>query len=262
MTRLSANPVHPAAGAVSGPRSARWAGRTDPARGAGRQSGFTLIELLLATALIALIMAMAYGGFRAGVRATTSGEALIEETNRLRVVHQFIRRQISHARPLIIEQDNQDIIRFEGESERIRFVAPMPGYLGFGGPYVQEIRVERGEEGMDLVFAFAMLNGYQPGDLERDAPVTLLEDIGRADFEFLGYEEDGEAVMWTDFWETLDQIPLSVSLRLAMQRDNGLFFPELVTPVIIDSGGMASRSVGPGDIRSRMLDAGGQRNRR
>jgi len=42
------------------------------------QSGFTLVELLLATALIAIIMAMAYGGFRAGLRATASGEALIE----------------------------------------------------------------------------------------------------------------------------------------------------------------------------------------
>ena len=281
MSGLNANPVHPPAGAVSRPRSARWAvrraeapptARAIPPPGAvsdrdttpvsGRQSGFTLIELLLATALIALIMAMAYGGFRAGVRATSSGEALIEETNRLRVVHQFIRRQISHARPLIIEQDDQEIIRFEGESERIRFIAPMPGYLGFGGPYVQELRVERGDVGMDLVFAFAMLNGYEPGDLNRDPPVTLLEDIGRADFEFLGYDEDGESVFWSDFWEPMDQVPLSVSLRLAMARDNGLFFPELVTPVIIDSGGAAPRNVDPADIRARMMGVDPQRSRR
>lgn len=244
MIGMNANPAHLHAGAGSD---------REPAPGAGRQSGFTLIELLLATALIALIMAMAYGGFRAGVRATSSGEALIEETNRLRVVHQFIRRQIAHARPLIIEQDNETIIRFEGESERMRFVAPMPGYLGFGGPYVQEIRVERGKSGMDLVFAFAMLNGYEPGDLDREAPVTLLEDIGRADFEFLGYEEDGETVIWNDFWDSVDRIPLSVSLRLSMQRDNGLFFPELVTPVIIDSGASASRSLDAADIRARMI---------
>jgi len=269
-------------GAVSRPRSAHWtirrretpptAGRSrrackaahrDSTPGYGSQSGFTLIELLLATALIALIMAMAYGGFRAGVRATSSGEELIEETNRLRVVHQFIRRQIAHSRPLIIEQDGQDVIRFEGESERIRFIAPMPGYLGFGGPYVQELRVERGDVGVDLVFAFAMLNGYEPGDLNRDPPVTLLEDIGRANFEFLGYDEDGESVFWSDFWEPVDQVPLSVSLRFSMERDNGLFFPQLVTPVIIDSGGgVAPRSVDPADIRARMMGVDRQRSRR
>ncbi|MDX1626808.1 MAG: prepilin-type N-terminal cleavage/methylation domain-containing protein, partial [Wenzhouxiangellaceae bacterium] len=64
-------------------------------------SGFTLVELLVATALIGLIMAMAYGGFRAGIRASDSGEALIERTNRLRVVHDFVRRQLSQARPLV-----------------------------------------------------------------------------------------------------------------------------------------------------------------
>ncbi|MEX0915847.1 MAG: hypothetical protein WDZ60_08135, partial [Wenzhouxiangellaceae bacterium] len=125
-----------------------------------------------------------------------------------------------------------------------------------------ELRVEPGEAGMDLVFAFAMLNGYEPGDLDREDPITLLEDIGRAEFEFLGYDEDGESVFWSDFWETTDQIPLSVSLRLGMQRDNGLFFPELVTPVVIDSGGAAPRSLDPADIRARMIGTERQRNRR
>ena len=233
----------------------------DSTPGRGRQAGFTLIELLLATALIALIMAMAYGGFRAGVRASSSGEELIEETNRIRVVHQFLRRQIAHARPLIIEESEDERIRFEGESERMRFVAPMPGYLGFGGPYVQELRLERGEVGVDLVFAFAMLNGYEPGDLDREPPVTLLEDVGRAEFEFLGFDEDGESVFWSNFWETPEQVPLSVSLRLDMERDNGLFFPDLVTPVIIDGRGEAPRTMNADDIRERLIGAG-RRNRR
>jgi len=235
--------------------------RRDSTPGPGHQSGFTLIELLLATALIALIMAMAYGGFRAGVRASSSGEELIEETNRLRVVHQFLRRQMAHARPLIIEEDNEQFIRFEGEPERIRFVAPMPGYLGFGGPYVQELRLERGEVGVDLVFAFAMLNGYEPGDLDREPPVTLLEDVGRAEFEFLGFEEDGETVFWSNFWETPERVPLSISLRLDLQRESGLFFPDLVTPVILDAGGNRPQNLSPDDIRARMLGTG-RRNRR
>ncbi|MDT8450157.1 MAG: prepilin-type N-terminal cleavage/methylation domain-containing protein [Wenzhouxiangellaceae bacterium] len=225
----------------------------------GSQAGFTLVELLLATTLIALIMAMAYGGFRAGVRATTSGEALIEETNRLRIVHQFVRRQISQARPLIIEQNEDEIIRFEGERERIRFVAPMPGYLSYGGPYVQELRLERGEVGMDLVFAFALLNGYEPGDLNAEPPVTLLEDVGRADFEFLGFTEDREAVEWTDFWDRPEEIPLAISLRLGMERDNGLFWPELVVPVVIDSGGAVQVPRTAEDIRARLLGRGNRR---
>ena len=47
-----------------------------------------------------------------------------------------------------------------------------------------------------------------------------------------------------------------------MERDNGLFFPELVTPVIIDAGGAAPRSVDPADIRARMMGVDPQRSRR
>lgn len=221
-----------------------------------RQGGFTLMELLLATVLIALIMSMAYGGFRAGVRASTSGEELIEETNRIRVVHQFLRRQVANVRPLIIEQDGDELIRFEGQPERMRFVAPMPGYLSFGGPYVQELRLERGEEGMDLVFAYALLNGYQPGDLEIDPPITLIENVGAARFEYLGFSEDGESTIWINGWDQPDRIPLSVALDLEFERDNGLFWPELVTPVVVDGGGAAPRSLSVDDVRERMFGGG------
>src|SRR5699024_6972764 len=80
-------------------------GSGTPSRAPGaREGGFTLIEVLLAIALVSIIMAMAYGGFRASVRATSSGEAVIEQTNRLRVVQQFMRRQLMQARALIIEE--------------------------------------------------------------------------------------------------------------------------------------------------------------
>ncbi len=225
------------------------------------QSGFTLVELLLATALIAIIMAMAYGGFRAGLRATASGEALIEETNRLRVVHQFVRTQISQARALVIEDIDNERIVFEGDGERIRFVAPMPGYLSYGGPYVQEFRLERGQVGMDLVFAFAMLNGYEPGDLEAEPPVTLLEDVGRAEFEFLGFDEQRENVEWSGVWDFMDEVPVAVALRLDFRRDNGVRWPELVVPVLVDSGGSPLRARAAEDVRAEMLGLGGDASR-
>ncbi len=210
----------------------RWSSRP---QGPLRQHGFTLVELLLATALIALIMAMAYGGFRASVRATHSGEQLIEESNRLRVVHEFIRTRIAQAMPLIIEDVDEEPIRFVGERDRLRFVAPLPGYLSFGGPYVQEFRIERGREGMDLVFAYAMLNGYEPGDLEAEPPVTLLEDVGDLSLEYLGFEENGEAVYWDSTWIEPGRMPLAVTMTLDFQRDNGLDFPPLSTPLMVDS---------------------------
>jgi len=242
------------------PINRRQFSRSRPARHPG-QSGFTLVELLLATSLIALIMAMAYGGFRAGIRATASGEALIEESNRMRVVHQFVRNQIAQARALVIEDIDGERILFEGDSERIRFVAPMPGYLSYGGPYVQELRLERGDVGVDLVYAFAMLNGYEPGDLEADPPVTLLENVGGANFEFLGIDETGEEVAWTRAWEVPGQLPLAVSMMLGFERDNGLHWPGLMVPVMIDNAGATMRARSADDVRANILGVSRPRNR-
>lgn len=216
-----------------------------------RSRGFTLIEVMLAITLVALIMGMAYGGFRASIRATTSGEQRIEETNRLRVTHQFVRRQLSQARSLIIEQpeDTQEgeQIRFEGEAERVRFVAPMPGYLSYGGAYVQEFSLERGEDGLDLVFYFALLNGYQPGDIEDSEGVVLLEGLARGGFFFMGLDEEDQSPYWADYWEETARLPLAVGLNIDMGRDDGLNWPELVTPVMVDSGsGGARRAIRSG----------------
>ncbi len=219
-------------------------------RGAGRAQpgGFTLVEVLMAISLVGLIMAMAYGGFRAGVRSTGSGEVLIEETNRLRVAHEFVRRQLSLAQPLIIESDQDVTIRFEGERDRVRFIAPMPGYLSFGGAYVQEFRLARGAQGLDLIFSYALLNGYEPGDLDRVDPVPILEGLASGGFEFLGFSEDALELFWDRVWPDSAVMPVAVLLDLELNQTNGLFWPELVTPLRIDSGATQPRAMVPDDV--------------
>ena len=201
-----------------------------------RMRGFTLIEVMLAISLVALIMAMAYGGFRTAVRASNSGEAIIEENNRLRVVQQFARRQLMQAQSLVIEEDfDGERIRFIGERDRVRFVAPMPGYLSYGGSYVQQFSIERGAEGYELVYYYAMLNGYEPGDIEHHDGIVLLDNLARGEFHFLGMEHETQEVFWGDYWEMVDQLPLAVAIEIDLQRDRGQVWPDLVAPVMVDA---------------------------
>lgn len=209
-----------------------------------RQGGFTLIEVMLAISLVAIIMALAYGGFRASVRATGTGEALIEQTNQLRVTHQFVRRQLSLAQSLIMEEGEEDglPVRFEGERDRVRFIAPMPGYLSFGGNYVQQFSLERGRDGYELVFYFAMLNGYEPGEIEASEGVVLMSNLAGGRFVFLGQDDEGLETFWDEFWEETDRLPLAVVLEMDLGLDNGLVWPDLVAPVMVDStGGQVAR---------------------
>ncbi len=227
-----------------------------------RHQGFTLIEVMLAITLVAMIMALAYGGFRASVRATSSGEALIEETNRLRVTHQFVRRQLMRSLALIIEEDENDglQVRFEGDRDRVRFVAPMPGYLSYGGPYVQELRLEGGRDGMELVYYYAMLNGYEPGELEQTEGIVLMDGLREGSFIFLGEDPEDQSPFWADYWEEVDQMPLAVGLEIDLNRETGLAWPDLIAPVMLDSGAVGN---GGRQLRraSDILVPGGRRGR-
>ncbi len=202
-----------------------------------RMRGFTLIEVMLAISLVALVMAMAYGGFRAAVRASNTGEVIIEENNRLRVVQQFVRRQLMLAQALDIEEEaDGERIRFLGDRDRVRFVSPMPGYLSYGGPYVQQLSIERGMEGYELVYYYAMYNGYEPGDIEAHDGIVLLEGLARGEFHYLGMDPENQEVFWADFWEMTDELPMAVAVEIDLEREHGQVWPDLIAPVMVDAG--------------------------
>jgi general secretion pathway protein J len=207
---------------------------------AASAGGFTLIELLLAISLLALLFAMAYAGLRGGIKAADAGEALIDRTNRVRVAHEFLRHQLSRILPLAIEQDTStgEVTVFEGERSKIRFVGPMPGYLGSGGPYVQELEIIRDGRNRQLVFRHWLLNGFDVDEADRDdaLPVRLLDGIRGGGFEFRTVDDNGEISSWEDRWENQAQTPLMIRLELDMADGSRLVWPTLDVALVVDAG--------------------------
>lgn len=211
-----------------------------------RQAGFTLIEMILAMTLLGIIMAMAFAGLRASTRAADSGQDVIDRTNRLRVAQQFLRQQISRAMPMRIQDDPDDpteFVMFEGTRDYMRFVAPMPGYLGHGGPHVQVFEIVDDGTSRKLQFNHYLLNAEAGldtlADPDRD-PVLLMEHIQDAEFSFVQLDEEGEIEGWVDTWEDPTVTPLAVRVDITMEEDSKLTFPTMEIPLVIDGG--ASRS--------------------
>ena len=112
--------------------------------------GFTLIEIVVATALLALGLTLAFATVGAATKSTQRGEAIAADSEHKRAVSGFIRKRLTGARPIPYEFDQTNGLakRFEGERDRMRFVADLPDYLGRGGPYLHEFAVE--EDGQSL----------------------------------------------------------------------------------------------------------------
>lgn len=225
-----------------------------PARSAGtrpasavlpaRSGGFTLIEIALAMILVSLIMAIAVGGIRMSRKAAADGERRVEATNAIRVTQEFLRRQLARVLPLAYDMDTtagQNIV-FEGDDDAISFVAPMPGYLSNGGPYVQRLELRQGE----LRFYHRMLISDEQDEAE---PVVLIDRIRRGRFEYRGIEDDGQLGDWRRDWEDPSRTPMMVRLDLEFDEASGLSWPQMEVPLLIDVGGVnnAYRFFGPSD---------------
>ncbi len=211
--------------------------------------GFTLVELLLALTLMSMLLALAYGGLRASTRATDKGQTILEDSSRIRMAHQFVRKQINQMAPLAFGESEQDGTRvvFIGEPKRIRYVAPMPGYLGFGGPQVQELSVVPGEEGDMLVLSHALLQGFEEDHLYLREPILLVENIDHAEFGFLMRDEETEEIVgWVSQWEETGTLPEAVSLDLEFNEGVYIQWPTLLASVRVDPTALADLGLNPG----------------
>lgn len=213
---------------------------------AARNEGFTLVELLLALTLMAMLLALAYGGLHAATRATDRGQTVLEDSSRIRMAHQFVHRQLNQLLPLAFAQSEDGSERdvFVGEAQRIRYVAPMPGYLGFGGPQVQELALVRGDDGLQLVLRHALLQGFEEEDLDLRPPIPLLDGIDSAEFSFLGLDEEGFLTPWMPSWDDPSILPEAVALDIEFKEDVYIPWPLLTATVRID--GDALLELAPG----------------
>lgn len=201
-------------------------------------AGFTLVELLLAITLMSILLALTYSGLRAATRSSQRGELLLAAGGELRASHQFIRRQLNQMLPLsFAETDDAEALRivFEGDARHIQYVAPMPGYLGAGGPQVQLVEVVSDGDGeLVIQFSHALLQGFTEGRLLDRDPVILLEGVSSAGFEFLGMDDEGELTGWFTSWDQVDILPVAVRLDVEFSEDLNLLWPELTAGVRVD----------------------------
>ncbi len=208
-------------------------------------AGFTLVELLLAVVLMSILFGLAYGGLHAAGVSAQRGEILLVESGELRTAHQFVRRQLNQLLPLpyaVADDINPVRIVFDGDETHIQFVAPMPGYLGDGGPQVQLLELAGGSDDRVLQFSHALLQGFEQEDLHERDPIVLVEGVETASFEFLMAGINGDINTWVPSWNQREKLPLAVRLNLEFVQSERLRWPELVAGVRVDEQATTSNT--------------------
>lgn len=195
-----------------------------------RTRGFTLVEVLLATVLLAAGLALAFATLTAANGTVVRGERIASGSERLRAVEGFVRRRLAGARHMAFDSpEGEPPRRFLGEPDRVRFVADLPDYLGQGGPYLHDFRIERApgrDGGVRLLVELRMVLAGQTMEDPSGRPPELLADALRsAAFRYRGLDGDGAPGPWQEHWDEAERLPLMVELVLV--GEDGRTWPPL-----------------------------------
>lgn len=196
--------------------------------------GFTLLEVLGALSLFSLLLLGVYAGVRTATQTVRSGEANIQRMDQVRSAQQFLRRELAQARAVPISHtDKGDPQFFSGTASEVRFVAPLPGYLGKLGPQLQQFKlVSNGDGTSRLEASFALMppDGSAPKSL--GDPEVLVDRIRGGSFSYREPDNRDRAGQWVDHWDSTRAMPRIV--RVALQLDGITTWPQLDAPLRVD----------------------------
>ncbi|ULU26436.1 N-terminal methylation motif containig protein [Dyella terrae] len=207
--------------------------------------GFTLLEVLGALALFAILLMGVYSGVRTATHTVRSGEAAIERVDQVRSAQQFLRRELAQARAVpLAHTDKGDPIYFKGDAHELRFVAPLPGYLGRLGPQLQALKlVSNGDGTSRLEASFALMppDGSAPKSL--GDPEVLVDHVRDGTFSYRSPDTADRAGDWRNAWDDVRAMPRIV--RIVLQLDGTSTWPELDAPLRVDAAAIQGQ---PADL--------------
>ena len=197
-------------------------------------AGFTLLEVLASLVLLALLLVGVYSGIRTATHSVHSGTVAIERIDQIRSAQQFLRRELAQSMTQPIGQtDHGEPIYFIGDAREMRYVAPLPGYLGKLGPQLQRLQlVDDGNGGFRLEVSLALLppDGKPPQALGE--PQVLLDHLKDGSFSYRGVDEKGDPVPWGASWTDGRLLPQLV--RISLQSQGTVDWPQMDVPLRVN----------------------------
>jgi general secretion pathway protein J len=194
-------------------------------------AGFTLLEVLAALVLLSLLLLGVYSGVRTATQSVRAGTASVERVDQLRSAQEFLRRELSQTlvQPIARNQRGEDLY-FIGSAHEMRYVAPLPGYLGKLGPQLQQLRLVddgHGQSRLELSLAILPPDGQPPKPL--GDPQVLFDHIRSGSFTYSGIDLQGNPVAPSDHWDDGRFLPMLVDIDL--HADGTHAWPRLSIPL-------------------------------
>ena len=193
--------------------------------------GFTLIEILLAVSLLSLILLLLFSALFSTNRSWAATERRIAQNDELRLVAEFIQRQLAEQSPLFwADQDDTDLL-FSGASDELHFTAGLPAHRGGGGAEALTLKVSRAGGERQLALYFQPVSAAQRPFAHQHGGerVVLLANTARIELAYYGREEIEGQSTWRAEWRHTELLPELIGLTV--YPATGRPWPQMIIPL-------------------------------
>ncbi|MDD2176772.1 prepilin-type N-terminal cleavage/methylation domain-containing protein [Acidovorax sp. D2M1] len=189
--------------------------------------GFTLLELLIALAVTAAVVALMFAGFGTIGRAEERNQRVMERSERILVVSQWLGRKFDALRLLSRRDGNVFVSFFSGNAAGVIWVAPLPERGDAGGLHVFRLTPLRHDDGrVDLSVEVVPYDGALMAlDWSNALKETLLRDVRTLQWHY----QDGRTGQWSQEWDA-SKSGYPARIRVDIADDRGVW-PPLVFPL-------------------------------
>ena len=200
----------------------------------GTEDGFTLLELIVTLTILTIIVVLAFGAFRLGIKAWETGDERVDFFYRMKYLVDLMEKEISSIHPYYSRQDNENEdkkLAFQGQPNLISFISSTKSSdLSLPTDKLRKVSFYFEEDKKLLIMTEEIIQLYNPFSKtgkKKIRSITLSKDISDLRFRYYvlnsvnsDIENDGEWVANFSSNEkdiNKDNLPRAVEVTIATQ---------------------------------------------
>ncbi len=190
--------------------------------------GFTLVEVMVTLTILGFILLIVFGVFRLALSSWQKGEEVQEADQQIRMVEQFLLRQIKSAFPYKFPSSKAegDYLFFEGTPQRLRFISTYSLKFKRSEGLVlvtYEVRPQNGQGTLFLAEEKVLNKDLLVNSYDPESALPLMKYISGAYFEYYQEEDSFKGIKeeWLNDWSGKEKgaLPTAVRFRFKYEKD-------------------------------------------
>lgn len=181
------------------------------------------------------MMLLLFASLRICVQNWNAGEKKIEQVSQRAIVQNFFQSKLYATLPLQADFFEEAQFSFQGNTQELQFVAPMPASVGKLGIQLFNLSLQpsKDNEGSDLNVSIRPFFPKNENEEWDEESIVILKNIQALRYAYYGLGEAGDDPEWHDEWLEKNSLPKLVSIEIELT--NGEVWPQVVVALKIDA---------------------------